>query len=500
MRRVLLAAALACMLAATGAALAANPRAQGSSTGSFYVIFDDAKGLIDGQLVKVAGAQAGTIENVTLTRGYKARIKASIESKFLPFHQDATCTIRPQGLIAENYLECDPGTENSPILRGPHGGPPTVPVSHTTEPVSLLDLFNIFNLPTRERVSVLIDELGIGTAAEGANLNAILRRANPALALADQAIGILARQRAQLARAIDATGTIAAQGAAHTAALQSFLQRTAQVTETAAAHRRSLSATVARLPGLLAAAAPALAQTDLLVRDGTPLLAQLRTAAPLLVGVDRDFRPFVRVAVPGLDRVAAAIRTAIPAIRRATPLVHAVRAYLQRSLASTRLFSRLMINLQAHGFIENFFSIAYYIAASLARHDSVSHMLAVLLVGPDNGACGNYSTKPVSGCQAHYGSQPSYTPEPDTRFGRRARVGRRRSRARAGAATASAAVASGVRSGGGRPAGATRIGPLSVPPLPQLPASSLPSAAGASRAAAADAGQALQHLASYLLR
>ena len=71
-----------------------------------------------------------------------------------------------------------------------------MPVQNTTEPVSLLDLFNIFNLPTRERFTVIINELGIGTAGEGQNFNDILRRANPALALARQVIGILARQKA----------------------------------------------------------------------------------------------------------------------------------------------------------------------------------------------------------------------------------------------------------------------------------------------------------------
>ena len=155
--------------------------AQGSRRATFDVIFDDARGLIGGQLVKVAGAQAGTIENVTVTSDFKARIEASIESQFMPFRANATCTIRPEGLIAENYIDCNPGSPPAPVLKSEHGFPPTVPVQNTTEPVSLLDLFNIFNLPTRERFQVIINELGIGTAGEGQNFNDILRRANPAL-------------------------------------------------------------------------------------------------------------------------------------------------------------------------------------------------------------------------------------------------------------------------------------------------------------------------------
>ena len=229
MRR--LAAILFGLLAIAGAAvLLSGAAAAGSSSATFDVIFDDARGLVAGQLVKVAGAQAGTIQNVTVTADFKARVEASIDSRFMPFHQDATCTIRPQGLIGENYVECDPGSAGSPPLRAGGGQPPTVPVSHTTEPVSLLDLFGIFNAPTRQRLTVLINELGIATSARGQDLNDVLRRANPTLAAARQVIGILSRQRAQLATIVDATNTIAASAAAHTPAVQSFLDRTAALT------------------------------------------------------------------------------------------------------------------------------------------------------------------------------------------------------------------------------------------------------------------------------
>ena len=191
MRR-LLAITLVLVFAGLVGALLLGSSAQGSSTSRFDVIFDDARGLVSGQLVKVAGARAGLIQNVSVTPNFKARVEATIDSQFMPFRQDATCTIRPEGLIAENYIDCDPGTPNSPPLRGTAEHPPTVPVNHTTEPVSLLDLFNMFNLPTQQRFQVIINELGIGTSARGTDFNSILLRANPTLALARQVIGILA--------------------------------------------------------------------------------------------------------------------------------------------------------------------------------------------------------------------------------------------------------------------------------------------------------------------
>ncbi|HZU60335.1 MAG TPA: MlaD family protein, partial [Solirubrobacteraceae bacterium] len=229
--------ALAVSLAAAVSSSGASP----SGSARFDVIFDDARGLVAGQLVKIAGARAGSISGVRLTPGFKARIEATVQARFMPFHQDATCTIRPEGLIAENYLECDPGSPGSPPLRGAHGYPPTVPLSHTTEPVGLLDLFNTFNLPTRERLTVLINELGVATAGRGQDMNQILLRANPTLAVARQTIGILLAQQAQLKTVLDSTATLARQGAAHTGALAKFLTRAASVSTTAAEHRGPLA-------------------------------------------------------------------------------------------------------------------------------------------------------------------------------------------------------------------------------------------------------------------
>jgi ABC-type transporter Mla subunit MlaD len=397
-------------LAAVIGVLLLGPSAQGSSTARIDVLFDDARGLIAGQLFKIAGAPAGTISDVTVTPDVKARIEATVDSRFTPFRQNASCSIRPSGLIAENYVDCDPGTPSSPPLKASGGYPPTVPVAHTSEPVSLLDLFNIFNLPTRERFAVLINELGIGTAGEGQNFNDILRRANPALASARRAISILQRQSTQLATFVDATNTIAAQAANHTVDLQNFLDRAAALATTTARHGANLSLAINRLPGLLAAARPALQQLDTVAVDGTPLLEQIHTAAPALDTVANDLGPFVRAARPALSELGGTLRRAIPAIRHATGLVRVVRSYARKSLASTGQMSMLLSNLQRHGFFENFQLILYGLGALFARYDSISHLGVAYLTTTPNPLCVLYATTPAGGCSANYGNRTAYTP------------------------------------------------------------------------------------------
>ena len=141
------------------------------------------------------------------------------------------------------------------------------------------------------------------------------------------------------------------------------------------------------------------------------MLEQLGAAVPELVRVSADLRPFAAAARPALAKLAVALRHAVPAIQESVPLLNTIAGYARRSLPSTELVGALYPNLQRHGFSEGFLSVMYYISASLARFDSTSHMLPLLLVAPNNGACGNYATKPVAGCSAHYGSQPAYHPQ-----------------------------------------------------------------------------------------
>ena len=50
------------------------PASPGDSEYRVDVVFDDARGLVPGQLVQIAGARVGTIEDVSVTRDFKARI------------------------------------------------------------------------------------------------------------------------------------------------------------------------------------------------------------------------------------------------------------------------------------------------------------------------------------------------------------------------------------------------------------------------------------------
>src|SRR3981081_2748739 len=103
----------------------------GGSTGSYTVraIFDDAANIIPGENVKIDGVKVGTVGSVTPTPKAKAAVLLRIDNPgFKDFRSDATCTIRPQALIGEKFIDCLPtqerveGTPLPPALRViPHG-------------------------------------------------------------------------------------------------------------------------------------------------------------------------------------------------------------------------------------------------------------------------------------------------------------------------------------------------------------------------------------------
>jgi virulence factor Mce-like protein len=457
MRRVatLVVTAMTCAGAVVG--LAACGTNGNGSGGSYRVdaIFDDARGIIPGQLVKIAGARVGTISDVTLTPDYKARVELTIDSRFAPFHTDASCSIKPEGLIAENFVDCNPGSAAAAPLAPEGGQAATVPLAHNTEPVSLTDLFNVWDTPTTDRLTVLVNELGMGLAGRGQDLNALLRRANPALALARQAIALVNQQRGELAASIAATEPVTAALASRSPAVQAFISRAASVTATTAAHSGPLAQGVARLPGLLAAAEPALRELDATAASGIPILANVHAAAPNVNRLIAELGPFAQAGTPTVRALSTPLAQANTALREGAPVVSQLRTFGRDANPTGEHLDQLLVNLRDRGFVENLLGATYSGAGAGARYDQISHILPANIVAP---TCILYASQPETGCSAWYPNQYQRTVA--------ARTGSRPAKTGVGSVTTSPAVSAPVSH---RPAPAsTGAAPALPQPLGQL--------------------------------
>ena len=116
MRRIF---AIAVVMASAATALVLGVGASDDDGAGYEVraIFDNVSGAVEGEDVKIAGARVGAIKELDVTPEKKAIVVLEIEEPgFAPFRADAKCTIRPQSLIGEKFVECDPGRSDQPEL------------------------------------------------------------------------------------------------------------------------------------------------------------------------------------------------------------------------------------------------------------------------------------------------------------------------------------------------------------------------------------------------
>src|SRR5206468_11693635 len=73
-----------------------------------------------------------------------------------------------------------------------------LPVTNTMQSVDIDLIGDTMREPQRERLSLILNELGTGLAGRGYDLNDVIRRADPALEETDRVLRILAEQNRTL--------------------------------------------------------------------------------------------------------------------------------------------------------------------------------------------------------------------------------------------------------------------------------------------------------------
>jgi len=403
MRRAL---ALAAAMIAGAAALISTTAAGNAPAGTYEVraIFDNAGFAVSGEEVRIAGAPVGQIVSLAVTKDNRAAVTLGIDNRdFTPFHADATCAIRPQSLIAERYVDCQPGTAARPPLhrieRGPGSGSYLLPVTQTSSPIDPDIVQDISQEPVRESLSVILDELGTGLAARGADLNAVIRRANPALGYTDRVFRILASQNRTLARLAADSDTILAPLAAARHSLADFVVK-ANTTATASAERQAdIARSIQLLPSFLRRLRPLMAELGSLATQGTPVMASLNQAAR---GINRQFGnliPFAAAARTALRKLGAAAQRSQTALVQSQPLARRLLSLGRAAQPSAGLLARLTHSLDATGAIEQLMRLLFYGTEATNGFDATGHYLRADAIF---GSCTGYARAPVAGCSANF--------------------------------------------------------------------------------------------------
>ena len=119
----------------------------------------------------------------------------------------------------------------------PGAGSYLLPVTQTSSPIDPDIVQDISQEPIRQRLSIILNELGTGLAARGSDLNAVILRADPALGYTDEVFKILASQNRVLAQLASDSDAVLAPLAGARAQIAGFVAQ-ANTTAVASAQRK----------------------------------------------------------------------------------------------------------------------------------------------------------------------------------------------------------------------------------------------------------------------
>jgi virulence factor Mce-like protein len=324
MKRILLSAAI--LLAAGAFLLIAGGAANnGNAEGTYKIDLDNAFGIVTGADFKIAGVTAGSIKSIDLPKGcvngntYDCYAQVTVQvtqSGFGPFHTDAFCQSRPQSLIGEYFIECQPG-RYGPVIKP--GG--TIPVTRTQSTIPADLLQNVMRLPYRERLTLIINELGAAVAGRSDDLAAALRRAVPALAETDNLLNLLANDSHTLQQLTTNSNSVITALANNKAQVQRFVTAANNTAVATATQQSNLQATFEKLPAFLQQLRPAMQKLGAAAAANTPVLQNLNASAANLDRLFTDLPAFSRSALPALRSLGQASVTGRQAVQAAGPTI-----------------------------------------------------------------------------------------------------------------------------------------------------------------------------------
>jgi len=383
----------------------------GGGGGGYQVraMFNNAFTVIAGEDVKVAGVKVGKIDSLDLDHNTAAVVLDITDPGFQDFRADASCTIRPQSLIGERYVECTPTQPHGPgeppaprlkkIQHGPGKGQYLLPVRNTINPIDLDLVLNTYRLPVRQRLSILVNELGTGLAGNGKALRQAVRNADPALRETDRVLALIAEQNQVLKQLADSGDRVLAPLAANREHVASFIDKANTTAQATAERRGDLEASLQKFPGFLRALKPTMVKLGALADQMTPAVTDLNRSGTDISRFIKGLGPFSQAGIPAIKSLGDASVPGRSALLAAKPVVGDLRGFASQGRPLVRNVADLLTSLQQTGGIERFMDFLYYGSASTNGFDEDGHYLRAAALVTN---CLAYTVSQSLSCSANF--------------------------------------------------------------------------------------------------
>jgi phospholipid/cholesterol/gamma-HCH transport system substrate-binding protein len=269
------------------------------TNGTSYTLkldFQNAGGLVPGNLVLIGPATVGSVDSIGLTTDGLAQIVIGLKSGATPMHEGTVARIYENSLsgIANKYVVLEPGSPSAPAI--PNDG--LISESHTYSQVSLDELFDSLDPLTRAGLSGFIRGEAASVKGRAKAANATLQYLAPALASTSQVTAELTRDEpafdgllVQGAQAMQAL-------AGKTQQLTSLIANTNATTSAIASQSQALEQALQLLPGALNHSTSTFAGLRSTLDALTPLVDRSKPAVRRLEPFAAALRQLESVSIP----------------------------------------------------------------------------------------------------------------------------------------------------------------------------------------------------------
>src|SRR5919106_3085087 len=439
------------VLAITAAVLAiglliALPGAIGAGSGGTYEVrgvFDNGACVVTGEEVRVAGATVGTVKEVDVSDddeivsseggdhavpGKAVVVMDIADDGFKDFRVDASCTIRPQSLIGERYIDCTPTQPRAPgetpppelevIPDGePGAGQRLLPLENNGTTVDLDLIQNIQRLSYRDRFRLILNDLGAGLAARGDDLGAVIDRANPALRQTDRVLNILARQSRQLADLASNGDRVLDPLARNRTRVSGFVRNAAVAADATAERGDDLEQALTKFPETLRQVRLTMRELKGFADQGTPLCADLKASGANISKATEELAPFARATTPALTTLGDAGEAAGPKLAASDPLLADVAATGSAAVPVGNNLSSLFDTFVKTGGFQNLGDFVYFTTAATNGFDSFGHFLRLNFQVTN---CNEIVSFVLQGCEAFFQETAAAPQQKKKKRGRKA--------------------------------------------------------------------------------
>lgn len=245
-----------------------------------------------GQTVRTAGVEVGSIGQVTLKDG-KAMVQMDIKPKYKGLvRQDATALLRTKTGLQDVFIELDPGRGKPMKENGIVSSNDTAPQTQPDEVLSALDS------DTRDYLKLLISGGGKGLKGHGNDLRETFKRLEPLHRDLARVTTAIASRRRNLQTLIHNYGLLTRELSTKDADLTRLVGSSNSVLSALASENGNISSFVAKLPGTLRTTQSTLVKVDRLGGKLGPTLEDLRPPFRQLATANRQVLPFVKESTP----------------------------------------------------------------------------------------------------------------------------------------------------------------------------------------------------------